>query len=347
MIISSIAAGFPSLRVTNEDLLLRVMETNTELPREEVLEYCEQVRGRLRQAGSETRFYRDRSKNETAYPILREAIGRALREADLNAKDIDLLIYCGVGRGFLEPAMAYFVASDFGLTCECFDIVDACMSWVRALYVAYNFFRTGRYTRALIVNAEFNIYERGYPSLTKIDSPSKWKHTYPAFTIGEAATATVLTASEVEWNFHFRSLPQNVNLCTLPLVGHSDYSPNPEWDLARNGSDNFMCFGDILSRRGMREMLKFIAQVYENPSNFAKWFPHLSTSELYRHAEKGLGLSNAIYTKTFASYGNLVSASIPVALQAALSEGSLERGDHIVLCPISAGMSMALVDFTY
>ncbi len=347
MIISSIAAGFPSLRVTNDELLQQIAVMNEALPKQEVIQYCERIGERLRRAGAEARFYRDRSQNEAAYPILKRAVHCALQDAGLTGNDIDLLIYCGVGRGFLEPAMAYFVASDFGMSCDCFDIVDACMSWVRALQVVYNFFASGRYARALVINAEFNVYEHGYPSLTKIASPSQWEYTYPAFTIGEAATATVLTASNAKWDFHFRSIPQNVNLCTIPLSGFSGFSPNPALDLAPNGIDSFMCFGDAISGRGMRAMLKFIAEVYPQKGIFHKWFPHLATAEPYKRAEKDLGSSVSFYTKTFASYGNLVSASIPVAMHSASREGELNRGDRIVLCPISAGMSMALVDFAY
>jgi 3-oxoacyl-[acyl-carrier-protein] synthase III len=347
MIISSIAAGFPSLRITNADLLQQVLAENRDLPPEQVQSYCNRIEKRLNHAGAAVRFYRDRDRKEAAYPILMTAITEALVKANLRAQDIDLLIYCGVGRGFLEPAMAYFVASGMSLSCDCFDIVDACMSWVRALHVVYNFFATGRYSNALVVNAEFNVYESGYPALTKIGSDSKPQSTFPAFTIGEAATATVLTPSKANWNFRFRSIPKYVGLCTLPLRSYAAYSPDREKHLAANGVGNFACFGDELSRQARKEMLQFIAEVYPDPHGFNRWFPHVATAGPYSNTAKALGLSDVFYTKTFARYGNLVSASIPVAMLTASLEGDLHRGDRVVLCPISAGISIALVDFIY
>lgn len=347
MHIASIACGFPTLSVTNEDLLGQVLAANRSLPEQMVEQYCSAVRDRLNRAGSAVRLYRDKSKNETAYGILMDTIDRALQKAAVAPNDIDLLIYCGVGRGFLEPAMAYFVADGIGASCDCFDIIDACMSWVRALFLAYHLFAHAGYKHALIVNAEFNIYECGYPSLMEIRSADQWKHTFPAFTVGEAATATVLNVSDKVWNFHFKSLPAHVGLCALPLKGYADFCSPRSDHLALSGVNNFMCLGDSLSARAQKEMLRFIAETYGTGIEADKWFPHLAAGEPYRRTARALGIQSSVYTATFARYGNLASASIPVAMQAAETDGQLKRGDRIVLCPISAGMSLALADLSY
>ena len=347
MKISSIGVSFPSLRVTNSDLLRQLVEFNRAVDVEQINASCAKIESLLNKAGSQTRFYRDRSKNETALPMLLNAIYQALQKAEIGASDIDLLIYCGVGRGFLEPAMAYFVASELGISCECFDVTDACMSWVRALHIVDHYLAGSGYCKAMVINAEFNIYEYGYPELMKIDSLKKWQYTFPAFTIGEAATATVLTRSDDLWNFHFRSLPQHVGLCAIPLTGYGDYVSPEVTNLGLNGVSKFMCFGQELSRTASRAMSRFIRETYPEPQRFQKWFPHAATAVPYTHAAARLGLNGKVYTNVFPRYGNLVSASIPVALWMAAQENELHRGDRIVLCPISAGMSMALVDLIY
>jgi 3-oxoacyl-[acyl-carrier-protein] synthase III len=347
MKISSIAARFPSRRVANSDLLQELADHNRSLPQHEVERYSATIKSMLDRAGAVYRFYRDPKQGETAEALLHAAVVEALEDAGIADSEIDLLIYCGVGRGFLEPGMAYFVASALGISCECFDVLDACMSWVRALYIAHNLFRSGRYRYILLVNAEFNVYERGYPELLKICSPSQWRYTFPAFTIGEAATATLLSKSRQLWNFHFRSQPKYSHLCTLPLIGHDSYVSGNKGNLAINGLGNFVCLGTELVGRANREMVDFVKVTYEDPQRFAMWFPHLATATPYIRAAEKLGLAEKTYVDTFPRYGNLVSASIPVALLTAARERKLKRGDHIVLCPISAGMSLALVDFTY
>jgi 3-oxoacyl-[acyl-carrier-protein] synthase III len=347
MIIASIAAAFPAQRVTNADLLREFAAANQDLPSGQRAACSDRIAKFLQQAGSLVRLYRSRAAQERAYPILRRAIDQALLEADVVPSHLDLLVYCGVGRGFLEPATAYFVANDLGISCDCFDILDACMSWVRALYVVYHLFASGHHATALVVNAEFNVYEFGYPNIMKIGSLANLERTLPAYTIGEAATATVLRKSSSNWNFRFRSDPRALPLCTVPLSNYDEFSPHQNWALASNGYNTFMCLGEVLTRVAARQMLRFVQQTYREPSAFDKWFPHLAMGTGYRRAAEILGLNGKIYTKTFARYGNVVSASIPVAMATAASENELRRSDRIVLCPMSAGMSMALVDFSY
>ena len=69
--------------------------------------------------------------------------------------EIDLLIYVGVGRGFIEPATANVFQDLIGLrSATCFDILDACASWLRAVHVARAFIASGAYRHIMILNAE-------------------------------------------------------------------------------------------------------------------------------------------------------------------------------------------------
>jgi 3-oxoacyl-[acyl-carrier-protein] synthase III len=344
--IDSIAVQFPSLRVSNADLLAQITECNPGALPEQIRRYQRELKHMMARSGSEIRYFRDRAKGETAMPLILNAVKDALAQAQIAAADVGLLIYCGVGRGFLEPAMAYFVADALGMRCECFDVLDACMSWVRALSIAYGLFLQKAHSHILIVNGELNIYESGYPALLKVDDAEKWRYSFPAFTIGEAATATLLSDSPETWNFHFRSTPVRVGLCTLPLAAYREFSLSPE-NLARNGPNNFMSFGVELSQAAIKEMYDFVHSTYIDCNQFDIWFPHAASTEACRLSAEQLSLGDKLYYRTFPLYGNLVSASIPAAMDRALKENRLTRGSKVVLCPASAGMSFALVDFVY
>lgn len=346
MRIASLAVRFPSLKVTNADLLEQIGSCNQGIAADRVQRYQRQLEILMSRSGCETRYYRDRTRHETAMPFIVDAARNAIAQAGISPADVGLLIYCGVGRGFLEPAMAYFVCDALGLECECFDVLDACMSWVRALSIAYSFFQQKAYSHILVVNGEFNIYESGYPSLLVVDDPDKWKYTFPAFTIGEAATATVLSASPSPWNFRFRSTPSRAGLCTLPLASYKEFSLAPD-GLAPNGPNNFMSMGVELSQAAVEEMAAFVRATYSDTSRFDIWFPHAASAEACRISAEQLDLGAKLYYATFPRYGNLVSASIPAAIHLALEEKRLTRGSKVVLCPASAGMSFALVDFVY
>jgi hypothetical protein len=66
------------------------------------------------------------------------------------------------------------------------------MGWVRALHIADSFFLARFYRNILIVNAEFTVYENGLPNVLRVRSDEEIGHSFPALTIGEAATATVV-----------------------------------------------------------------------------------------------------------------------------------------------------------
>ena len=79
----------------------------------------------------------------------------------------------------------------------------------------------------MIVAAEFGMWQDGavYPELFHLRSAAELAWTFPAYTFGEAATATVLSSDDAaEWEFHFRSRAELADLCTVPLDGFERYA---------------------------------------------------------------------------------------------------------------------------
>ena len=343
LIIRSLILKTPSLRVTNDDVLAAIKKANLDLSARDVDKYCRTLEHLLKRAGARTRFYRDRTKGETALGLIVEAATRAIENSGAASADIDAIIFCGVARGFLEPATAAFVSGALGLKCDAFDVSEGCMSWVRTLQIAYSFLTAGTYSTLLIVNGEFTVFEHGLPDVCVIKSFEQLRYTFAAFTIGEAATATVVSASPHRWRFRFRSDPSLVDLCTLPIKGYEDFA-KPSTRLGLNGLHQLVAFSSELFSAASDEMTRFVQATYAEPHRFDIWFPHSASSRLCDAVSQRLDLGERVYSRAFAAYGNVVSASIPAAMAMALEEGRLRRGDHIVLCPASAGMSLALAD---
>lgn len=346
MIIRSLTVRMPSRCVCNQELLQWIGEANPDRPASLVSRYCRQLERLLAKAGAETRYYRDKAGGETAFSVMMDAVRSALVEADVQPSAVDLVIYCGVGRGFLEPANAAFVSKALGIRCDAFDVADACMSWVRALHIAYNFLKNKTYSRILVVNGEFTVYESGLPAILTIRAEDQLRYTFPAFTVGEAATATVLTPSERPWHFRFRSDPSLASLCTVPLPGYEEFA-QVDQRLGLNGPHQLVSFGQELSAVALDGMIQFVQETYEDLSGIDLWFPHAATESLCQLAAARLGLGERLYTRVFRRYGNLISASIPAAMSLALKEQRLVRGQKIVLCPVSAGVVYALVECEY
>ncbi len=346
MRIESIGVSVPSRKVTNDDILNWLQENSCGVSPLLIKTYQRMVRGLLSMAGSDTRYIRDWDKDERACDFIIEALKRALAKANLAEKDIDLLIYCGVGRGFLEPANGYFYARKMGMSCSCFDIVDACMSWIRALEISYEFFKSGRYRHVMILNGEFNI-QHGFPDNLKIHNLRQIEYTFPTYTIGEAATATILSPSEAEWKFAYKTVPALADLCTIPLRGYDNFV-EPNKRLGKNGLNNFVSYGKELFEAARCYLVPVVKELVPDLDEPDIYFPHAASDAAYLSASRDICLpQDKMYAKVFPNYGNIVSASIPVGMDMALQEGRLKRGQKVVLCPASAGMVFSAVRFTY
>jgi 3-oxoacyl-[acyl-carrier-protein] synthase III len=346
MRIESIGVRTPSRRVTNEDILQWLEEQSNGVSPLLMKTYQRVVKGMFNAAGSKVRYIRDREKNEKAVQFIIGAMNDALTEASLSKNDIDLLIYCGVGKGFLEPANAYFYAQKLEMQCSCFDIVDACMSWIRALEISYEFFKSGRYRRIMVVNGEFNSHH-GFPDNFRVRDLRQVEYTFPTYTIGEAASATILSASDGEWKFAFKSLPELADLCTIPLDGYDDFV-EPSKRMGRNGLYNFVSYGREMFDSARRHLAPLVKELVGDLDAPDIYFPHAASDAAYLAASRDHSIPvDKMFSKVFPSYGNLVSASIPMAMHMALEEGLLKRGHKVVFCPASAGMVYSAVSFAF
>jgi 3-oxoacyl-[acyl-carrier-protein] synthase III len=347
MKVETISQRIPSRKITNEDILdFLAVYTDGSVSKKVLFAYRRLVRGLLIKTGSKVRYIRDKAKGEKASTLVIEAMQEALEKAGMDIKDIDLLIYCGVGKGFLEPANAYFYANALKMSCSCFDVADACMSWTRALEIAYEFFQSGRYRNIMIVNGEFNS-DHGLPDNFEVKSLSQLEYTFPTYTIGEAATATIVTASDRQWSFHFRSAPDLCDLCNIPLEGFESYV-EPSGRLARNGLNNFVAYGREMFASAEKHLVELMREVIPDFNEPDIYFPHAASSATYLTNARRIGISQEkMYAQVFPRYGNIVSASIPVGMDMAISEGRLQRGHKVVFCPASAGMVYGVVQFVY
>jgi 3-oxoacyl-[acyl-carrier-protein] synthase III len=347
MRIESIGVRVPSRKVTNDTIMEFLSEHSNGASPMLVKTYQRAVTALLKTAGSDVRFIRDSAKNEKASDFIKGAISDALANAELTKDDIDLLIYCGVGKGFLEPANAYMYANAMGMHCSCFDIGDACMSWIRALEISYEFLKSGRYQTIMIVNGEFNTHH-GLPDNFKVRNLRQIEYTFPTYTIGEAATATILRPSDQEWKFTFKSLPHLSDLCTIPLEGYESFVDEPNHRLNKNGLLNFVSYGAEMFNNARKVLAPLVRDTVGDVDGPDIYFPHAASDTAYLIAGKKIGIpKEKMYAKVFPRYGNVVSASIPMGMNMAIEEGRLRRGDSIVFCPASAGMVYSVVQFVY
>ena len=341
---AAVTHALPSRRVTNDELVQRLADRNRDtLSPTDVTAVCEYLDQQLRRAGARERCHRE--AGESALEFGRVAGRQALDEAGLSPASIDLLIYAGVGRGFVEPATANVFQHELGLArATCFDILDACASWLRAVDVARSLMGTGPYRTAMVLNCEFNFaeYEPAH-----VRSREEMEELWAGYTVGEAATATILTSdADPSYCASFANLGQHVSLCQIPLPHAAQF---------QNGGARadrlplrFYAEPNPLAASATRQL----ERQYWSDDRFCGVdhdivFGHSASVPVSRSVREKLKLDGALHYELFPHYGNTVSAALPLAMSLAHREGRLRRGHRVLLIMGGAGITTALGTFVF
>jgi acyl-CoA:acyl-CoA alkyltransferase len=347
MRIAAVELALPSRRVSNEEILDRVRHCSKKTFSGDLDHAVRSIGALLRHSGAESRRWL--ANGETAIDLTIEVVADALRAANCKTDDIDVLIYTGIDRGFIEPANAYFIARAVGTKrAHCFDVLDACNGWSRSLQLVYALFQSGTYRNALLVSSEFPLFEGGpiYPYLFELRTPKDIGRSFGGLTLGEGAAATVLSCDpEYSWEFHFASRPDLVNLCTVPLPGYSRYSERSGYTLPR-GVMQFSSDSARMFRESRSEITRLFLELSIRTEEIAAIFPHAATATAWVDGAAKLGVDGLLYN-IYPHCGNLSSASVPAGIALASEERRIRRGDRLVCVTGSAGMSFAAYTFTF
>ncbi|WP_114206319.1 3-oxoacyl-[acyl-carrier-protein] synthase III C-terminal domain-containing protein [Acidisarcina polymorpha] len=345
MRIAGVKAVIPSQVIDNATIELMVAEHSSRTLSVQLNDVLKRIRYYLLHSGSHQRRWL--ASGERPFDLLQQAISETLAQAGARGSDVDLIIYTGVDRGFLEPAMANVVAVACGMPqAHCFDIVDACMSWVRAIFVAYTMFRSGVYKNALVVNCECSMRPGGRvnPGCFQLDSVDAVEWNFPAYTMGEAASATFLIRDDSRpWEFHFSSHSDLSDLCSIPLECFDRYC-QPQPRLGRNGANQFTSFGGDMFRLGWSHGVEIFKRLSTPLDEIKEIFPHAASKKLWMDMGAEVGVQDKIRF-IYPDYGNLVSASVPAGIAMAQEEGTIQEGDTLAGWVGSAGMSFASFAF--
>jgi 3-oxoacyl-[acyl-carrier-protein] synthase III len=339
---------FPTRKVTNDEVREKVLEASSSHLSARELCIVEELLGAcFESAGTRVRFHL--APGESACELAAEAGRRALAAAGLDPADIDLLLYVGIGRGMVEPASASIYQDMLALRrATAFDVLDACASWVRALHVADAFLRSGSYRTIMIMNAEFvgdYIYRYDLRSL------EEFAHWHPAVTIGEAATATIVTAApddDDQFEASFRTWGDKRDLCFVPLPNFEGYFGKKVDVAGALRPHQFVSYGLSLMEFGTRKLIEH----YRDLPQFSEFkadviFGHSASDGASRRVVEGCGIDSGKYRFDHQHHANTVSASMPVSMSEAVKTGELADGDRVLLMAASAGVTTALVKFVF
>jgi 3-oxoacyl-[acyl-carrier-protein] synthase-3 len=276
------------------------------------------------------------AENETTSDMSVAAARKAMEQAEVHAGDIDLIIVATTTPDKVFPSTACIVQRKLGIHgTPAFDVHAACSGFIFALDVADRYVRTGGAACALVIGAE--TYSR------IID----WSDRSTCVLFGDGAGAVVLCASEEPGilSAHAHSDGEYEELLHVPAGISSGYST------VRAEAAYIQMKGHEVFRKAV-STLGLIAEETlagnEISTRDISWLiPHQANLRIIAAAAKKLDLPMERVVVTVDEHANTSSASIPLALDVAVRDGRIKRGELLLFEAFGAGFTWgsALVRF--
>ncbi|MFH1552678.1 MAG: beta-ketoacyl-ACP synthase III [Candidatus Omnitrophota bacterium] len=272
------------------------------------------------------------AENEATSDMAAKAAKGALKNAGLEAKDIDLIIVATITPDMFFPSTACILQDKLGARhVPAFDIAVACSGYVYGLTIADNFIKNGMCKYALVVAAE------------KLSSVTDWKDRSTCVLFGDGAGAAVLGPVE-EGGILGASLGADGSkgdLLRLPAGG----SRMPaSIKTVENKLHTIKMEGNILFKHAVKIMAEAALAVTEplglKGDDIDLIIPHQANIRILNALAKRMGVDpeKKLYLN-IEKYGNMSAASSAVALTEAVEEGRIKKGDIILMDAFGGGLT--------
>ncbi len=265
-----------------------------------------------------------------------------LRKESVQNQDIDLLIYAGVCRDFIEPATAQIVHHNLNLSPQCltFDLSNACLGFFNAMLLSAQLIDSGKIRNALIVSGEnaAPLLENTINKLNSEKTEEAFRSSLASLTLGSGAVAMLLGHSSDSTKNHrllggiSQIASEHHNLCQ----GQGDYR-NP---LMKTDSARLFKEGVSLSIKTWKNFLQTMRQTSEA---FSHIFTHQVSLAHHERIFKELGIPLEKGRPECRLLGNTGTVAAPLSLALAEEEGILTSGKLIALLGIGSGLNAMML----
>jgi len=305
--IAGTGSALPPRRVTNDELA-QTVDTSDEW-------IVERTGIRARHIAGE---------GETTATLATEAARKALEAAGMAAGEIDLIVLATATPDQTFPASATKVQHALGiLDCVAFDVAAVCSGFLYALSVAESMIRGGGSTNALVIGAE---------TFSRI---LDWEDRATCVLFGDGAGAVVLTAEDGDRGILSTALHADGRHNQLLYVDGGPSTTGTVGKLRMKGSEVFR--HAVVNLAAVLE--EAIAKAGLSTADVDWVVPHQANRRILDATARKLGLSPERVVITVDEHANTSAASVPLALDVAVRDGRIKRGDLIVLEAMGGGFT--------
>jgi len=316
----------PEKVVTNDDLAKRMTTSD---------EWIQQ------RTGIRTRRYVDFEQDPMGASELGARAGRAaLADAKVSKDEIDLIIVATLSpdRPFPGDGVLVQAKLDIPVGVPALDIRNQCSGFLYGLSVADAYIRSGTYKRILLIGAE--VHSSG------LDFSDRGRDVAVIF--GDGAAAVVLGPSEDDSQgvlgitLHADGRFADELSCSYPS---SAVSPRVCAEGLTNGAQYASMNGKTVFKHAVSRMpealLTVLGKLNLAPKDIDLLIPHQANLRISEMVQRRLELRDEQVFSNIQEYGNTTAASIPLALDQAVKQGRIKRGDLVCLAAFGAGFTWA------
>lgn len=269
--------------------------------------------------------------NQFTTDIASEAAKNALKDANLTAEDIDLIILATVTPDYFTPSCACVVQKNIGAkNAAAFDVNAACSGFVTALTVAKQFIECGQYKNVLVIGAD------------ALSKATDYKDRGTCILFGDAAGAVILEAAEKNGILATEIGAKGEDGDKLTSLAYREDDGETEKRVSHDKSTIWMAGSEV-----MKFAVKTMEMAARKVAERAKLkleevdliIPHQANKRIIDGAAKRMGVSIDKVFANLEKYGNTSSASIPVALCEAVNEGRAKIGDRVIIVGFGGGLT--------
>jgi len=271
--------------------------------------------------------------DETTTDLAYFAAINAISAAELKPRDIDLIIVATTTPTRIFPSTAALLQQKLGIHgCPAFDIQAVCTGFVYALTVADKFIKSGSAKNVLVIGAE---------TLSRIVD---WTDRNTCVLFGDGAGAVVLQASEEPGilSTHIHCDGSFNNLLHVPTGPGSAITEDPAY-IEMQGNEVFKVAVKTLSK-----IVDETLEANQLDKHDIDWLiPHQANIRIIAATAKKLSMSMDSVVVTVQDHGNTSAASIPLALDVAVRDGRIKRGETLLFEAFGGGFTWgsALIKF--
>ena len=313
--ISGIGSYVPDRILTNHDLS-KIVDTNHDWI--------------VERTGIEER--RIANKDTASSDLGTKAALKALEDANLSPEEIDLIIVATATPDYFFPSTACIIQKNINaVKAAAFDMSVGCSGFVYGIATGANFISSGVYKKVLVIGAEI---------LSKIVD---WEDRNTCVLFGDGAGAVILEPCEEGYGILSYELGSDGNNGDVLIVPAGGSRLPATIETVNKKLHSIQMEGKDVFKFAVRIMVKASLDAIEKANlkleELDFLVPHQANIRIIDAALKKLKLSKDKACINLNKYGNMSSASIPVAFDEAVKEGRIKKGDNIVLVAFGAGLT--------